>query len=235
MLIRHYIYIALVFIIISAIASIVYSFFNKNKFNSKALILLNLFYVGYAAIDVILITFLNIDIGFQILLVNVVLFVAAILLFTSAIINRIRIRKGKLEYKKNKPMVIFTIIMLIIPLAIVEIPIIKDLVVMNNSKLLVVYRSRGNGGIGDSKYFGYAIGDDYCIQFDVGTDSGGSSLDNYIPSSSERISYDSKLKGYEIKFDNNKIIVTKDGKKICESKTKEHYFNNHFNVAYFIK
>ena len=117
--------------------------------------------------------------------------------------------------------------------------IIKVKKMFNSSNLIVVYESEGNRGFGDYEEFAYAIGENFCEQFDLGIRYEGSYLKKYLPRTAVEKTNINDISDYKITFneswEDNSITVYKGSKKVCEKKNKSHYFNIEFKKAFYIK
>ena len=129
-------------------------------------------------------------------------------------------------------------IVVFLPIIFLLVNVFRTISLFNNSDLILVYYSRGNGGFGDGDKFGYAIGENYCEQFDLGISVSGYDLKKYLPEKVEEITTDENLKEFEISFNtswnDNSIIVYKDGKEFCKTKNKSHYSNIEFERGFYI-
>ena len=129
-------------------------------------------------------------------------------------------------------------ILVLFPIIFLSTNIIKNRQLINKSDLILVYESRGNGGFGDSDTFAYAIGKDYCKQFDLGIDIYGRYLKKFLPKSAVEIK-EIKDTGYNVAFntswEDNSATIYKNNQEICKVNNKSHYFNINFERAFYIK
>lgn len=163
--------------------------------------------------------------------------VAAVLYIVSIIINCIKRKKSDINIKSKK-ILITTIVLLILPILFLSTKILKYLYVINDSNLLLIYESDGNGSIGDGDTFAYAISDDSCKQFDLGIATGGFYLPEFLKKDVIEINDDadiSKVTNYDITFNDDNIFVYENDKLICKINVSRKYFNNEFETAFYIK
>ena len=106
-----------------------------------------------------------------------------------------------------------------------------------NSDLVLVYNSHGNGGIGDIKYFAYAVNEKYCKEISLGIQVGDYSLIRFLPEKAKKIDNIediSNLSNYNIPFSSNEkyISVYKNGKCIHKKQLNSSYFNIDFDGGF---
>ena len=166
MLIKNCIYFISVLISLFSIISLVYSVKNKNKIICSRIILIDSIYILYLIVNLIIIDVLRIPVGLEVLIIYLIEFVAGILYISSIILNLIK--RNKLRYTKNNKITFATIIFVLFPIILLSAYIVENNLLINSSDLVLVFESDGNGGFGDSKTFAYAIGKDFCKQFDLG-------------------------------------------------------------------
>lgn len=235
-LIKNCIYCISILIGLFSIITLVYSIKNKNKYICNWIILIDIIYILYLIINLIMIGVLYIPVGLEVLFIYLIEFVAGILYVSSTILNLIK--RKKLIYTKNNKVIFATIIFLLFPIILFLTFVVENKLLINNSDLVLVYKSDGNGGFGDSKTFAYAIGKDFCKQFDLGIDIGGYDLKKFLPVNAVEIN-DLNVTDYEIIFndswEDNSISVYKNNKEICKVKNKSHYFNIDFEKGFYIK
>ncbi len=238
LLIKNCIYIIAILLSLFSMIALIYSIKNKNKYICKNIILVSILYIVYLIVDLCMIGVLCIPIGLEVLFIYLFVFIAGILYIISIILNLIK--RKKLEgYIKKKSVVIATLTLLLLPILFLTINILEDKSLINNSNLIVVYESDGNGGIGDGDIFAYAIGKNFCEQFDLGIDIGGYYLKEFLPKNAVEIK-DIKditnITNYKIVFnEENNALIYKDNKQICKINNKSHYFNIDFERGFYIK
>lgn len=178
---------------------------------------------------------LYIPIGLEVLFIYLLVFVALILYIILIILNLYKRRKIK-ECIKNNSVLLVTLILLISPILFISVNVLEDKYLINNSNLILVYESAGNGGFGDSDIFAYAIGENFCKQFDLGIDIGGYYLRKFLPKNLIETKDVESITNYKIVINEEEnLIVYKDDKKICIINNKSHYFNINFERGFYIK
>lgn len=237
MLIRDYIYCIAFLLFLFAIILLIYSKKNKNKEMCKNIILVSIVYIVYLVLNLYMIADLYIPVGLELLLICLTELVAGILYIISIISNSIKRKKLKTKVKSNKTLII-TIILIILPALFLFINVKQDKYLINNSNLIVVYESDGNGGIGDGDIFAYSILDSHCKQFDLGIELGGYYLVKFLPKDAVEITNIDTLTNitdYKIVFnEDNSTLVYKGNKQICKINNKHRYFNIHFERGFYI-
>ena len=172
---------------------------------------------------------LYIEHDLEILLLLVMSFIAVIVYTVSIIICKIKIKKNNDIQPKSNKLKIVLFVLILLPLCLFLITYLKERYLINNSDLVLVYHSSGNGGFGDGETFAYAISDNYCEQISLGTATWGYHIDEFLPKDAIEIDNIDDFNGYKIVFNeerkDNSISVYKNGKKICKKKNKAHYFN----------
>ena len=109
---------------------------------------------------------------------------------------------------------------------------IKNVVKINSSELILVYYSKGNGGIGDGETFAYAIGKNHCEQFDLGIDLQGEYLKKFLPSNAIEITNINDLENYEITLNDDSIVIEKNKQYIYKKKHNKNYINVELKKCY---
>ncbi len=226
-----------------SIIQLILSTRNKNRYICKWYIFLEISYIIMFILEIILTHKLYLPIGFDFLFIEFAALIGGMINIISLIINFTK--KGdakKYGYDNSKKSVMtISLLLVLIPLILITSFIICTQIMINNSELIVIYRSSGNGGIGDSKYFAVAIGDDYCKEFDLGIESGGIYLKNFISKDYNQVLEYEQLNGYEISFTkdigfSNDLYfrLIKDEKSFCSINVNR-YYNNSFERAFLIK
>ncbi len=158
--------------------------------------------------------------------------VAGVLYIIGTIWN---LRKDKIRHIKiNQNEMIFVIILLLLPTLVHYGSIFKDKYVIDHSDLLLFYHSSGNGGFGDGKNFAYAIRENTCEEFELGTRISGYDINGLLPKTATEIKKFDEIKDYKITFENNKVLVYKGQEIICEKRNQRHYSNIDFERGFYI-
>ena len=126
---------------------------------------------------------LSLDLGFETLLLFLISIIAGLIYIITVIVCRYKINKN---YSKdiqenileeipedipyNKHFAFAAKLVILIPILIFSFVFFKELYLIRNSDLILIYTSRGNGGLGDSHSFAFAVNDQYCESFDIGVD-----------------------------------------------------------------
>lgn len=238
LLIKNCIYCIELLLTLISIVLLIYSIRNNNKYICKNIRMISIFYIGYLITNLCMISILYIPVGLEVLFIYLFSFIGIIIYIVSIILNSIKIKKIP-RYEKIKKNLIITIILIIIPVLFVSANILNEKHLINNSDLIVVYHSSGNGGMGDSDTFAYAIGEDFCKQFDLGIDIGGYYLREFLPYNAVGITDMndiSVITDYEIVVnEDDSISVYKNNKIFCKINNKSHYFNLDFEKGFYIK
>lgn len=237
MLIQNCIYCISIWIGIFSILLLSDSIDNKNKYICNWIILIDFIYILYLIIIYRLMGILYIPVGLEVLFIYLIEFVAGILYIISIILN-LNKRKKIDTYIKSKKVILAAMFLILLPVILISTSVVQNKQMINNSDLLLIYESSGNGGFGDSKTFAYAIGKDYCKQFDLGTDFYGYKMEKFLPKNAVEIN-DLDDTDFEVRFNestkDNSISVYKNRKKICKEKNKSNYFNIEFKKGFYIK
>ncbi|MCR5201967.1 MAG: hypothetical protein K6D02_02585 [Lachnospiraceae bacterium] len=162
---------------------------------------------------------------------------AGILCIIAIIINIIKIKKSsKLptdgKDKLSIMVIIIPIFIIVLPVILLSTRIIRDKILISNSDLILVFESDGNGGIGDSDTFGYAIKGDSCKCFDLYIDYG---LDKKLDDSFVEIKPNGDIletSTYKVVMENDKITVYNNNHEIYKYGYGNHGFEegNYFNI-----
>lgn len=238
MLIKNCIYCIAFLLSLFSTVSLMYSIKNNNKYICKNIIVVSILYIVYLIVNLSMINVLYIPVGLEVLCVYFLEAIAGILYLTAIVLNSIKIKKLEICTIK-KGVSAATTILIILPILFFSINVLKDKYLIDNSNLLVVYYSSGNGGVGSGETFAYAIGENFCEQFDLGIDIDGYYLKKFLPKGALEIIdvndiYD--VTNYKIVFkQDGSTLVYKNNKKICKIDNKSHYFNIDFEKAFYIK
>ena len=234
MLIKECIYLIEIFLCYFSVAVLIYSIKNKNKYICKNIILISAIYIIYMFESYFVIYFCKISVGLEVVILYFFEFIAGVIYFISIIINIIKAKKSQLYERKNI-VTILAILLIILPVMFISIKILQYSKLINNSNLVLVYSSEGNGGFGDYQTFAYAIGDDYCKEFDLGIEIEGYYLKEFLPKKSIEITDINDNTDYEVSFNDNSIVVYKNNKLVCNQKNSSYYSNINFEKGFYIK
>ena len=221
-------YLLTMFICVFSLITLIYSIVNKEKYVLKSMLIISMMYIIYLIVGIYLINYLHVYYGLEIIYVYMFIIGGLVLYGISIIINLVKFKKIKKEssYKKKLVMTLIVLLLLISPVLTIYFKLLHDKNIISNSNLILVYSSDGNGGFGDSDTFAYAIGDNYCTEFDLGIDLDGYYLKEFLPANIEEVN---EMGMYKTKFneswEDNSVVIYKNDKFICEIKNKEHYFN----------
>lgn len=115
--------------------------------------------------------------------------------------------------------------------------IARDLYRVNSADLLLFFEARGNGGIGDTSYFAYAITPNSCRSFSIGTSSGGYGLLDVLPAGTQMFSpNDTTMGNYEFDYDTSKDVftVTYNGEQVCSRHVYPRLINVSLDRSYLL-
>ena len=113
----------------------------------------------------------------------------------------------------------------------------KEYYLIINSDLVLLYKSNGNGGIGDSNNFAYAINENYIKEISLGIAIGDYSLVKYLPKKFKKIDNIENINNYNVSLDNNEkyISIYKNNKLIHKKQINPSYFNISFDGGFYKK
>lgn len=236
MLIKNYIYCISIILSLLSIIYLIWSIKNKNKYICNWIIIVNTTYILYLIINLFIRDILYIPVGFEVLIMYLIEFISGILCISSIVINLIK--KQKLRHtQKSTNVMLMAIFSVLLPAILLSASIIRNKILINNSDLILVYESNGNGKF-DNKTFAYAVGENFCEQFDLGIEIGGHNLEKFLPANAVEINNPKDI-DYEIVFneswEDNSISVYKNNEKICKTKNESHYFNIDFEKGFYLK
>lgn len=254
MLIKDCIYFLSILISLFSVISLGYSVENKNKCICNWIILIDIIYALSFLVNYIIMDALRVEIGMEILIIWLIEVIAGILYVVSIVLNLIK--RKKLTYTKNNKVIFVAMILVLFPTVLLSTYIVGNKLLINNSDLILVYES--GDGLG-RETFAYAIGKDFCKQFDLGISLDGYDLERFLPSNATEINAYKEYKegvheeifnindldaDYKIVFNttydnpgyvDSSISVYKDGEKIYKVRNKSHYFNIDFEKGIYIK
>ena len=178
MLIRTRVYLICLMLAAFSLLLLARTITNKNAAHCKYLSLLGLFGMAFLFTDLIIVpSFLAVPVGLDFLYYCFLGLLSGFFCFASIVINLAkRIELPKSPYGNKDPMPKYfkaaVLLLLILPVIMLSARILRDWIFISKSDLIVVIRSRGNGGIGDSDVLAFAITDNSCKQFDLFIDYG---------------------------------------------------------------
>lgn len=241
MLIRTCIYWMEIIISIISVPVLIRSMYSNDKYKDqcKRSIWLSLIYMVYLVSSFLFLdqgNFFETDFGLNALMIWFLMFVAVILYILSIIINQRKQKKlTQTSPNKNKFTIVF-IVLVILPILFILGPFLRAKYFISKSNVILIFDSRGNGGFGDSEYFAYAIGDNFCSQIDLGTSIGGLRMKRFLPKDTLEINDINDIEDYRVYFiaNDDSIEVYKEGKQICKKKNKSHYSNIEFERGFLL-
>ncbi len=237
MLLKNCVYFITIVISLLSIPILIYSIKNKNTNNCKSIKIINIFYIVFLIINVVVLpNVLSLDIGLEILFLAFITLIAIIIDIISIIICSKRIKKDNKIISFSKKSLLCSLLLIILPVLLLVCSFLKEYYLIVNSDLVLVYRSNGNGGIGDSKEFAYAINDNYCKEISLGVATGDYSLERYLPKKAKKIDNIENISNYNIVFDiqENYITIYKNNKLIHKEQINNNYFNIDFDGGFYI-
>jgi len=236
LLIRNCVYCLVIIISFFSVVSLKYSS-NNNKFICEKINIINKFYIYFLICNLIILNVLYIPTGLEMIYIYPVVFVAIILYLLSNSLNFKKYEKLQLN-EKNKKITFLTIGLILLPVLSLSLTVFINFYLVNNSELIVVYESDGNGGFGSGDTFAYAISKNFCSQFDLGIDFKGYDLKKFLPKNAIEIhELDDvvALTNYKIIFnEDDNVFVYKDNKQICKINNKSRYFNIDFETGFYL-
>jgi hypothetical protein len=228
MSIRNFIYFVPIIIAFLSIISIRLALKNKNKKINKYIItgcLVNILYLFI--ISTIIHNLLPILVGLEIIIVWFISIIGCILYMISIIICVIKNKKLN-DINENKKIFKIFLIIILIPIIIFIISFSREMYLIRHSVIILSYESSGNGGIGDSYDFVYAINDKYCKEISIDVDTSYNYYNKlFLPNKLKEINeYELENLGINVVINNdNYIFVYKNGNLIHKEKINYKYFN----------
>ena len=138
------------------------------------------------------------------------------------------------KYTAPQSLKVFLILLFVLPILFASVRIIRDRVLIATSVAIVVFYSRGNGGIGASKLFAFAIDGKKCKQFDLGIELG---LDKLVPKDMAEVDTHMgpvRLGNYQVLIEEEDITIQTGDQKILQYDAYKHgYFNIGVEEAYW--
>lgn len=196
-------YIIIPFLGIISIVVLIKSIRNKDINIAKNILLISIIYLAFFLINFYIIPFsLGLDIGLEFLLLIPIKILAEILYVVSIITCIIKIKKLNNNENRNTKIYRSTLVLIISPILIFILLIFRELIILNNSNLILVYHDSGNGGIGDSKKFVYAIEENYCKKLSIGASY---LIENFFIKPSTRL----EVYDYDIEYNSNDEYILK--------------------------
>ena len=128
--------------------------------------------------------------------------------------------------------------LIIFPVIFISSRVIRDYVIVKNSDMVLIFHSSGNGGIGQSEEFAYAVKGDKCWQFDLCIDL---SIEKILPDGTEEfnlrnIETEKEVGNYKV-YLHQSVIRIWNGEKLIFEYDEEvgRYFNISLEEAYIKK
>ena len=237
MLLKKCIYFIIIVMSLLSIPILIYSMKSKNKRNDRSIKIISTFYIVYLILNLIVIPFVfNIYIGFEFVFFEFVTPVAIINYIISIVVCSKKIKKIKERIPFSKIAIVSISLWIILPVSLLSYSLLKEYYFILHSDLILVYKSSGNGGIGDSNIFAYAISEDYIQEISLGLSIGDSSLAEYLPKKVTKIDNVENLNHYKILLDDYErtISVYKNNNLIHEKAINPSYYNISFDGGFYI-
>ena len=222
MLITNIIYSIEIFIFFASIASVVAAKKAKNKTTCNWISIIDYTYIAYMFIFMVLTDILSLPVGMEFIIFYPTLFIAFILFVVSIAISSRKAKKA--DAKSDNKVLYVSLAIILAPLVIVIFSIAQNLFVIQSSDVIFVYRSAGNGGIGDTNYFAYGVKQGECSRFDLGIDFDGYAIDKFLPAGAKQELL--KDTDYQITLKENGVAVYKNNELVCEDNNLPSYHNN---------
>ncbi len=235
MLLKNCMYLIIVVISLLSIPIIIYSIKNKNKGICKSIKTINIFYIIYLILNIVVIpNVLRIDTGLEFLLLVLIAFIAIIIYIISIIICSKKIKKDKVSFTRKSILVM--LVLIVLPILLFSYSLLREYYLITNSDIVIVYKSNGNGGFGDSKNLAYAINDNYIKEISLGIAIGDYSLERYLPKKAQKIDDIENIDNYKVSLneEENYIIIYKDNKLIHKEQINPDYYNITFDGGFYI-
>lgn len=245
MLLKNCIYLLTLLIGGSSFALLMWSMESKNKYTCRIIKIISIISIFYLTLlfSIQQGAVFSIDYQLGILFYEGLTILAFFLFIISIIICSLKKKKLDVDIKSKKAIVIM-VVLLLTPIIYLTSIYFREKYLINNSDLILVYYSRGNGGFGDGVNFAYAVNDDYCKEISMGASISGYNMENYLPKPFVQINpksiddldieYEELEKHikipnteYEIKIDdyNRDFSIYKNGKRIQLNCYTGRYFN----------
>lgn len=233
MLIKLCVYIVSLVLSMSSVLVLIYSIKNKEKKMCKSVILISSVYIAYLIANLGVLGIFNVPYGLEILYISLLVFIGGIL-YIAAIVVSVKKRKRLLDNREEKKPMVVAVVLLMLPLLVTSMGVLRNIYLIDNADLIMVYYSHGNGGIGDGDYFAYAININSCSQFDLGIDIGGHDLKKHLSKNAIQIKDEKDTKGYSVTLNDDRIVVYDGSKKVCEKEFISRYSNIDFERGFYI-
>lgn len=229
MLLKNCIYGLIFLISLSSLILLLFSIESKNKHVCRIIKIIDIVYIFYLICIIFIKEGLALAYQLNILFYEGLGVVALLLLIISIIICSVKRKNLNIDIKQKKANVVM-LILLVIPIISFMSMYFREKYLINNSDLILVYYSGGNGGLGDGVNFAYAINDDYCKEISIGADINGYDMKKFLPKTFSKVNteYIQALKtAYEVKYNNKEgtILIYKNEKCIHKKKINSQYFN----------
>lgn len=233
MLLKNCVYFLILIIDILSVPMLIFSKNTKNINTCKNIRVIDISYIIYLITLIIIIPdILKLDTSFEILFLSFISLVALIIYIISIILCSKKINKNKgvntISWK--------TLILLIIPVLLFSVSYFKERYLINNSEIILIYKSSGNGGIGDSKTFAFAINEKYFSEISLGIANQDYSLKEFVPKDFKMVKNILDIDNYNVTIDDEKYIsVYKNNKLIHKKRIKSSYYNIDFEGGFYVE
>lgn len=167
---------------------------NKKLLRNSSIISKN--FIIYLFVTIfILPDFIGIDLGWASLIIFPIALIDVIILIINIAISKKKLNKNDLNEKDNKLIKFYYIVMIVFPVVFIVISFISELIVLNNSNLLVTFNYQN--GIIESKDTRFAIGENFCKEISINEKFVKKSfkINEYI---NYNIKYNEKINEYSI-------------------------------------
>jgi hypothetical protein len=234
MLIKNVIYIMSFIIGVISIISLIMANKNKNIFKRNWIKRINLFYIFYLILGIVLLNYLLLPYGFEIFILYFIDGIATVLYIISIVVCK---KKKDCNNIEKKSFANFSILMILLPGILLISCIGYSKYLINNSDVIMIFHSRGNGGF-DGTDFAYAINEKSCTEFDLGIDFYGYAFEKFAPANAKELNRDDEIPNYRIEpfetSSRNRLEVYYNDKLICNIKPRKIH-NNEFKRGFYIE
>ena len=211
---------------------------NENKYNNKLFIQISYIYIIYLIISYLLLYSLKLPIGLGILIYILFSIISIIIYIVAIIINisKIRNKKNNKNYV-NKFAKYFILILELLPICIVSLAILRDIYIIHNSEVILIYNAKRDHQIGDYDDFAFAINGNNCKEIELGISNHGYYSTNFTPKNSVVLNSLNNIPNYKVYLNENSntLTVYKEDKKVCTLKYNSRYYNNELEKIIYIK
>ena len=213
----------------ATIPLLIYSIINKSSARAKVLIALAVYIPVFVISTAYLSDALSVDLPLSIVIYYGFAVAFAVIDLASIIINCVKLRKLNKD-QNDKKALIAAIILALIPVVFLGSVCLRQFICLRKSNLVIDCCSRGNGGIGDYRYFVYGYDGKRFYHLDIGSSY---RLDKYLTSDMVKSEDGMTAGNYKVFEGDDSLFISLYDDLVIEKGYESGYYNVSVEAVYY--